>query len=272
MNVKFHTDLHGYFPKLDGGLYSPTDEQDAFIESLARFVGFFGGRGSGKSAAGAQKAVRKIAQGFNGAVLNPDFENFKLSTWPEFREWIPWENVVPRHKYMMNPEWQPHQPFVLAFNNRVRVVCKGLKDPDSARGPNINWLWYDEPGRDKDGLAWKIAVASVRVGKNPQSWATTTPKGKFHWLYDFFIDQKIPEDALELFEKDESGRNLIEHFSGSIYDNQDNLDPGFMASMLAAYPAGYLRNQEIYGKFVVEGGALGDTRWFAGKVLPDPPK
>lgn len=268
LHTPFVSDRHGYFSKLDGTLYSPTDEQGAFVKSDARFVGFFGGRGSGKSAAGAQKAVKKISQGYNGAVLNPDFENFKLSTWPEFREWIPWDNVVDRHRYMENPEWQPHQPFVLAFKNRVRVICKGLKDPDSARGPNINWLWYDEPGRDKDGLAWQIAIASVRVGELPQAWATTTPKGKYHWLYKFFIDQDIPEEALELFAKEESGRELIEAFAGSIYDNQQNLDPGFMASMLAAYPAGYLRDQEIFGKFVTEGGTLGDRTWFNGKIIP----
>jgi predicted phage terminase large subunit-like protein len=45
----------------------------------------------------------------------------------------------------------------------------------------------------------------------------------------------------------------------------------FYASILAAYPTGWLREQEVHGKFVSEGGVLGDPAWFKGKVLPEPP-
>jgi predicted phage terminase large subunit-like protein len=41
--------------------------------------------------------------------------------------------------------------------------------------------------------------------------------------------------------------------------------------MLAAYPSGWLRQQELEGKFVDEGGNLGDRTWFTGKILPSPP-
>ena len=272
-SVNWPIPVTGYFSKKDGKLYNPTIEQKSFIESLARYALFIGSRGSGKSAAGSQKALHKIREGQDGAILNPDFENFKISTWPEFREWIPWDMVVPKHRYRSRSDWQPLQPFVLAFLNGARVICKGLKDPDSARGPNINWLWYDEAGKDKTGESWKIAVASVRVGKNPQAWATGTPSGKLHWLYKFFIQQDIPDDAKKAFESEGLDRNLIEHYFGSMVDNKDNLDPGFYASMLAAYPGGWLRQQEVMGQFVDASGALGDRSWFQGKILtqrPDP--
>lgn len=269
---KWPLDKNGFFPKMDGKLFSPNENQFAFVRSKARFVALISGRGGGKSASGSQKALLKIMEGQDGAVLNPDFENFRIATWPEFREWIPWDLVVPAHRYRRNPEFNPNQPFTLAFVNGVRVICKGLKDPDSARGPNINWLWYDEAGRDKDGLAWKIAVGSVRVGKSPQAWVTTTPRGKNHWIYNFFIKQDIPEDAIELFKREGENRELIELFFTSIRDNIDNLDPGFVASMLATYPVGWLRDQEIDGKFVDETGSLGDRSWFNGKILPEAPE
>ena len=113
---------------MDGRRYTPTEEQGKFACSTARFGGFFGSRGAGKSSAGSQKAIRKIQQGQNGAVLNPDFENFRIATWPEFREWIPWDMVVPAHRYRKNPEFNPNQPFTMAFMNGVRVICKGLKE------------------------------------------------------------------------------------------------------------------------------------------------
>jgi len=263
-------DKNGYFLKMDGTLYNASESQGGFTASKSRFVAMFSGRGGGKTAAGAQKSARKISQGHNGAIINPDFENFKLSTWPEFREWLPWSMVVPAHQYRKNPEWSPQQAFTLAFVNGVRVICKGVKDADSARGPNINWLWYDEGGRDPDGESWQVAVASVRVGENPQAFVTSTPRGRDQWMYRFFIKKDIPEEALKLF-AEKSDVDLVDVYFGSIYDNEDNLDPGFMASMLAAYPSGYLREQEIEGKFVDEGGVLGDRGWFRGKILPAPP-
>ena len=268
---KWPVDSKGYFPRMDGRQYIPSEQQAGFVSSRGVVVGFSGSRASGKSSAGAQKALAKIMAGENGAVINPDFENLKVSTWPELREWIPWEMVVPAHKYRRNPEFDPHQPFTMAFVNGVRVIVKGVKDPDSARGPNINWLWDDEAQRDDSGLSWQTAIASVRVGHEPQAWATFTPAGTDHWTYKTFVKKEIPEEAAKLFEALGSDREMIEFYHGSIYDNQANLDPGYMANMLTAYPSGWLRQQEIYGEFVAKEGALGDRRWFDGKIIPKTP-
>lgn len=260
-------DEFGYLKKFDGTNFVPYESQKGFLDSRAVFVAFLGGRGSGKTASAAQKAVRKIREGQNGAVLNPDFENLKTSTWPELRNWIPWNLVIPRHQYRKEEAWEPAQPFRLGFKNGTWMIVKGLKDPDSARGPNINWLWYDEAGRDKTGLSWQIAIASVRVGHEPQSWISTTPQWQAPWIDEFFIQRKIPEDALEVFAKLGEGRELVEVFRGSIYDNEDNLNPAFMASMLASYPSGWLRRQEIFGEIVRPDGSLGDSTWFDSMIL-----
>lgn len=269
---KWPVDSRGYFVKLDGKQYNPTEKQASFIASPSFFGGFYGSRGCGKSSSGAQKALKKIAQGQNGIIINPDFENLRISTWPEFREWIPWEMVVPQQRYRAKASFDPNQPFTLTFLNGVRVIIKGVKDPDSARGPNVNWLWYDEAQRDEDGLSWKTAVASVRVGNNPQAWATFTPNGYDHWTYEFFIEQKIPDEVIKLLQEVGYVGDLVQAFYGTMEDNKANLDAGFMAAMLMAYPSGWLRDQEIYGKFVKKEGALGNREWFDGKVitkLPD---
>lgn len=262
-------DSSGYFVKNDGTLFNANEHQKNFVFSQASFSGLISGRGGGKTSSGAQKSLRKIRQGQSGVVINPDFENFKISTWPEFREWIPWDMVVPSHRYRGNAEWSPHQPFTLAFMNGAVAYCKGLKDPDSARGPNVNWLWYDEAGRDLEGLGWKLAVAGVRVGKSPQAWITTTPRGRDHWIYNFFVKQDIPEEALEAFEEAMKSVGmdtpLVEIFETTIEENKENLDPLFYARMLSSY-TGYLKLQELDGKFVDAGGVLGDRSWFIGKI------
>lgn len=265
----FPKDSHGFYVKRDGSQFKVNNpNQIDFIRDLSRFAAYIAGRGSGKSSSGAQKALAKIEAGLPGAVLNPDFENFKISTWPEFREWIPWDKVIPSQKRMSESSWFPSQPFTLSFTNGAWVICKGLKDPDSARGPNINWLWFDEAGRglDIEGMAWRIAVASVRIGENPQAWATGTPNGKDHWLYKFFIDKDIPQDAIDAY-ADVSDRDLIKVFFSTIEENKDNLDPGFFAAMLAAYPPGWLREQELHGAFVDRGSVLGNPKWFDDHIL-----
>ena len=263
-------DERGYFLRYDGKRYNPTEGQENFIQSEARFCAFIGSRGSGKTSASAQKALRRIKRGLSGAVLNPEWENFKVSTWPEFRDWIPWDMVVDSQRYRSSPTWQPNAPFTLVFKNGARVICKGLKNPNSARGPNINWLWFDEAQEDRDGLAWRLAVASVRVGDKPQAWVSATPAGIDHWMYEFFVARNIPEDVARIFAASDD-RPLVEWFHGTIEENKDNLDPGFYAAMLAAYPTGWLREQEIEGKFVSHGSALGDPSWFDGNLVPAAP-
>jgi len=264
-------DENGYFIANDGKRYAPNEQQAGFIADDSRFVSYIGGRGSGKSAAGAQKTAHHIKAGRSGAVFNPDFENFRTSTWPELRYWLPWSMVVPSQRHRSNPEWEAHKPFVMVFVNGARLYCKGLKNKDAARGPNLSFLWYDEGGRDPSGESWKIANAAVRIGDMPQAYVTATPKGKNHWLYKLFVQKEISKDALDAYGALEIKRNLIAYYHGSIEDNRNNLSPDFFAMMLANYPSGYLREQELRGNFADEGGKVGFSEWFTGKVVDKMP-
>jgi phage terminase large subunit-like protein len=259
---------NGYFMRNDGKLYNPSVNQEAFIKSTARNSMLFGPRGCGKSGAGSQKALFKIMQGLNGIVMNPDFENLKISTWPEFRNWIPWKMVIASQRHRSNPEWQPHQPFAMVFLNGTTVYVKGGKASGSSRGPNVNWFWYDEGGRDETGETWQITNAGVRVGKDPQAWCTETPRPIEHWSYKFFIEKNIPTELMAEFEKVMGGdRILIESFHATREDNKDNLDAAYYLNLSLNYPTGYLRAQEYEGDFANEGGKIGDRSWFNGKII-----
>lgn len=271
--ARWPVDPKGYFVKQNGKRYNPSENHAAFIASQAKFCSLWGPRGCGKSGGGAQKALLKIAQGESGMILNPDMENFKISTWPEFKEWIPWEMVVPSQRNRRRPEWEPTKPFTMVFMNGARVYCKGLKNPDSARGPNVNWLWYDEAGRDPTGQGWKIAVSCVRVGKNPQRWATYTPKTSEHWTTKFFRDKNIPEDIKErLAESGEDDKMLIDSFHATREDNRVNLDKDFYDTILLANPSGWLKSQEYDGDVADEGGQIGFRSWFKDHVITTLPE
>lgn len=269
--VTWSIGANGYFCKNDGTPYNPTEAQEKFIKDTARFSLFRGSRGSGKSAAGAQKAMLKIMQGKSGMVVNPDLENFRLSTWQELRRWIPWRMVIPKQRYRNSDGWDVTRPFTMVFMNGAKMFCKGLKDPESARGPNVNWFWYDEGARDKTGLGWRVANFGVRIGDDTQAWVTTTPKGMVHWLYEFFEKREIPDEVISIIREIEvrtgTKRELISSYHGTVRENRLNLDEITYASYVMSAPTGYLRAQEIEGEYANEDGSLGDRHWFDGKVL-----
>ena len=263
---------NGYFVRDDGYLYNPSEAHKGFIASTARNVMLYGPRGCGKSGAGSQKALDKIKQGLPGLIMNPDMENLKISTWPEFKRWIPWKMVVPSQRHRQSDVWQPSKPFTMSFINGAIVYIKGGKEASSSRGPNVNWFWFDEGGRDETGLAWQIANASVRIGHNPQAWCTETPRPTEHWSYKFFIKQDIPEELRKKFEEVTKGdRILVEYFHATREDNIKNLDETYYITLALNYPGGHLRAQEFDGEFANEGGKIGDRAWFNDKVLDNAP-
>lgn len=223
----------------------------SFHLSQARFRALLGGRGSGKTAGGAIEAIRKVHErpGWPGIVIAPDFKHFNKSTWPEFAKWIPWSEVIEHHKTQM---W-------LLFRNGTKVYYGGIDDPESWRGPNVNWFWFDEGGRKKDQMAWNIVIGTCRVGPDPCGWVTSTPAGKYHWLYELFVEEKIPPGMEQAFANLKAqGIRLYDKFHISIDDNKAHVDPLFYLSLKAAYTGRWAR-QEIYGEFVAFEGQVYDN-------------
>lgn len=272
-SAEWNTDENGYFISRKGKRFVPRPELEEFIKSTSRYILLRSGRGGGKSTSGVQKALLKIKAGLSGAVLAPDFEQFRQSTWLELREWIPWNMVVPKQRYRENESWEAVRPFTMVFKNGARMVCKGLKDPESARGANMNWLMYDEGRRDLTGLGWKNAIAAVRVGENPQAWCTTTPADSQHWTSTFF-EGKLTDDILKILEAvgvDPTKQNMFQIIETSIERNKENVDPMYYASILASYPSGYLRAREVEGRVADDTESIGTRTWFDGKKLTAPP-
>lgn len=270
----WNVDSRGYFIKRDGKHFTPRPTLEAFINDKSRFILLKSGRGGGKTTAGAQKALLKIKQGLPGAVMNPDFENFRTSTWPELQQWIPWEMVVPKQRYRASPAWEAIRPFTIVFLNGARMYCKGLKDPESARGANLNWFWYDEGRRDPTGLGWKNAIAFTRVGANPQAWCTTTMAGLDHWTNTFFqgkMSDELKKIIDEVREESDQVQNLFAIYKTSPKENQENLDPLFYASLVSTYSSGYLRLREVEGEAADEGGSIATREWFNNKGLDSVP-
>ena len=229
--------------------------QSQFLLSLARFVALLGGVGSGKTAAGAVKAVKKISEGEDGIIVAPDFPQLYKSTFPEFLKWAPMSLCTNAHLD------HPHtQKKIMTFNIRgkeVLVYYGGIEKEKGWAGPNVNWAWFDEGGRKRTRLAFNILAARIRVGLNPQLWVTTTPAGIAHWLYDVFVKGIFDEDVLKiLYELGYKGK-VVDYFHVTTEDNKQHVDPFYYATLMGLY-TGKMREQELLGGFVSLDGAIWD--------------
>jgi len=228
-------------------------QQRDFLLSRARYAAFIGGTGSGKTAAGAVKAVTKIARGQDGAIVAPDFPQLAKSTWPEFAKWCPWSYCTNAH--LDHPYTQKK---VLTFEvNRkvVTVYYGGIEDESSWAGLNINWAWGDELARKRTRRAFDVLAARIRIGPQPQLWITTTPAGINHWLYDVFVKGIFDDRTLKILRESGYEGPIVERFHGSTDDNRENLDDLHYLMLKGMYSGRYAQ-QELHGEFITMEGAV----------------
>jgi hypothetical protein len=216
-----------------GKFYKPhTDAELGWVmDSSTPNLWALGGEGGGKTVAGIIRDLERAKVGCTGVLTSPDFEHFGRSLWPEFRRWIPWDLVVPKHRRMASADWFPSKPFEIVFLTGAVFFLGGMKESEvmSWEGPNVNFWHFDEPRRHRSAAAIKVIDGRVRIlgplGTHPQKWYTTTPRK--HWMYDLI--GPISED-LAIRDKDP---RLAYKLSCHIIrlrtaDNAVNLAPGFI--------------------------------------------
>lgn len=151
------------------------------------YVLFNGGRGSGKTTAGAVQAIWECLlyqPGERGIIVAPTFPMLRDATMYEFFKWLPRAYVRDFNK----------TDKLLTLTNNSEVAFRSATDPDSLRGPNRAWAWLDEPRNLDNRDAFDVVSAQLRPTR--KLWLTTTPSGIFHWLYELFIAQPLPNSAV----------------------------------------------------------------------------
>lgn len=128
--------------------------------------------------------------------------------------------------------------------NGTRYKLFSASEPERLRGPQHHRAWGDEVAAWPDPMAWDQMLFGLRLGKNPQAVATTTPKATP-------LIRKIVRTA---------GTVIT---SGSTFDNSDNLPEGTLAHLKERYQGTRLGRQELYAELLEDvPGAL----WTAGLI------
>lgn len=210
--------------------HSPLPSQQKFHDSSARFKGFSGPIGSGKSQALCQEAIRLSYQnpGRTGLIGAPTYPMLRDATLASFLEILD-RNEIPH-------ELNKAEYVLTMKDNDSRILLRSMEEYDRLRGTNLAWFGLDELTYTQEG-AWLRLEGRLR---DPQAerrcgFAVWTPKG-FDWVYRKFISHPV------------EGYETIQ---AQPFENRFLLDqvPDFYDRLKASYDENFFR-QEVLGDYL----------------------
>jgi phage terminase large subunit-like protein len=194
---------------------------------------FIGGRGAGKTRAGAEW-VRGLALGLAGFAAAPVGRIALVGeTLADVRDVMieGVSGVLAVHLRGERPVWQPSRRRLDWGNGAIAQVFSS-EDPESLRGPQFDAAWADELAKWRHPDAtWDMLQFGLRLGDNPRALVTTTPR---------------PIGLLKRLLADPTTR--MTH--ATTRDNAAHLGAGFVARIEARYGGSALGRQELDGALV----------------------
>ena len=196
-----------------------------------------GGRGGGKTRAGAEWVADRAREGGQIALVGPSLHDVR----EVMIEGPSGVRALPRYGLGGRPSWEASRRRLVWPNGAVGMAFSA-EDPESLRGPQFGAAWADEwcawP-RARGGPEATLALLrmGLRLGDRPRLVLTTTPK---------------PTAAL---------RRLLKQPGLARSDlptriNAEHLAPAFLEGLEALYGGTRLAAQELDGRVVEGDGAL----------------
>jgi phage terminase large subunit len=165
--------------------YSALPSQRRFHNSSARFKGFSGPIGSGKSQALCHEVIRLsyINAGRMGLLGAPTYPMLRDSTQRSLFDILDANHL----RY----EYNKAENFIVMKDSGSKVVFRSLDDYERLRGTNLAWFGVDELTYTHEE-AWLRLEGRLRDPKATTlcGFAVWTPKG-FDWVYDRFIANPV---------------------------------------------------------------------------------
>jgi len=165
--------------------YVALPSQQRFHDSEARFKGFSGPIGSGKSQALCQEALRLTVQnpGRTGLIGAPTYPMLRDATQAAFLEALD-ANEIPY-------DFNRAESFLVLRWSKSRILFRAVEEFERLRGSNLAWFGLDELTYTSE-QAWLRLEVRLRDPKASRlcGFAVWTPKG-FDWVYERFIARKV---------------------------------------------------------------------------------
>jgi hypothetical protein len=165
--------------------YHPLPSQQRFHDSAARFKGFSGPIGSGKSQALCQEALKLsyVNQGRTGLLGAPTYPMLRDATQAALLEILE-RNQIPH-------EWNRGENFLVLKDTRSRILFRAVEEFERLRGSNLAWFGLDELSYTSQE-AWLRLEGRLRDPKAARlcGFAVWTPKG-YDWVYERFVSARV---------------------------------------------------------------------------------
>jgi hypothetical protein len=217
--------------------YVPLPSQKKFHGSKARFKGFSGPIGSGKSQALCQEAIRLsyLNPGRQGLIGAPTYPMLRDATLTSFLEVLNSNQI--RH------ELNKSESVLLMKDTGSRIYFRAVDDFERLRGTNLAWFGLDE-------LTYTAEEAWLRLEgrlRDPHAsrlcgFGVWTPKG-FDWVYRRFVREVV------------RGYDVV---LARPFENQHVLEkiPDFYDRLKGSYDSKFFE-QEALGEYLnVQAGAV----------------
>src|SRR6185312_10505956 len=200
-----------------------------------------GGRGSGKTLAGAQW-VRALATG--PAPVSP-IALVGETMAEAIAVMVEGESGLMRiHRDAERPRLRGNK---LSWPNGAEATILPAADPDRFRGPQFAAAWCDEIAKWPDAeAAWDMLQFALRLGARPRQVATTTPR---------------PVKLLRRLLDDR--RTAVTRMRTA--DNERHLAPSFLDAVVGRYQGTLLGRQELDGELIED---RPDALWHRGMFHP----
>lgn len=217
-----------------GGRFSGGESPDAKKEAESpgarkRVWLLLGGRGSGKTRAGAEW-VRGIATAPSAAGVRialvgktlADVRNVMIEGA---------SGLLTCHRPIERPLFEPSKRRITWPTGAVAEMFSA-DEREALRGPQFSHAWCDEIAKWREAqAAWDMLQFGLRLGSHPRVVATTTPRSTA-FLKGLIGDAGTVTTRL------------------ATADNADNLAPTFLAEMTRRYAGSVLGRQELLGEII----------------------
>jgi predicted phage terminase large subunit-like protein len=186
---------------------------------------YLAGRGAGKTRSAAEwlayQAIRR--PNTRWAIIAPTFGDCRDTC----LEGVSGLLRVIREYGMLAPDGYNRSLGQVRLSNGSRIRAFSGAEPDRLRGPQHHGGWVDELAAIRyDSQAWDQYQFGLRLGDNPQTAVTTTPRPR-----------RILRSLLE--------RNTTFVTRGSTFDNAANLAPAALAELRLRYEGTRLGHGEL---------------------------
>jgi hypothetical protein len=164
-------------------VYKPLPSQKRFHRSGARFKGFSGPVGSGKSQALSQEAIRLsyVNAGRTGLIGAP--------TYPMLRDTAQSSLMDALNQAEIPFEFLKSENVLTLSDCKSKILFRSMEEFDRLRGTNLAWFGLDELTYTHEE-AWTRLEARLRDNQAKQlcGFGVWTPRGH-DWVYRKFIEQ-----------------------------------------------------------------------------------